>query len=157
MSMRLNKRHQWIWSDRIDLQYQQDAWDIKGHALFSYSRNIDDQSISAYPHYLFYKYGVTAKYRLRAWTFYTQLNVINRHGYNLSANRRHMFIWGAGATLKTLKGRGWIRLDVDDILNQQTYYETSLNAYQRTEQWHNGMHHYVRLSFSYDFDPKGQK
>ena len=153
----LNKRHQWIWSDRIDLQYQQDAWDIKGHALFSYSRNIDDQAINAYPHYLFYKYGVTAKYRLRAWTFYTQLNVINRHGYNLSANRRHMFIWGAGATLKTLKGRGWIRLDVDDILNQQTYYETSLNAYQRTEQWHNGMHHYVRLSFSYDLDPKGQK
>ena len=58
---------------------------------------------------------------------------------------------------KVLKGKGRIDLSFDDLLNKRRSYFSTQSATERTEYSSDLMHHYVQLSFTYNFEAKGDK
>ena len=55
------------------------------------------------------------------------------------------------------KNKCRLSLFVDDIFNNDIWYDNNYSAFQRTETTTNYMHHYANLKFSYRFDAKAKK
>ena len=101
-------------------------------------------------------YGM-ARYKWRDWTVETSLNLQGYKGYSSPEMNRAIPNWKFLVGCKVLKGKGRIDLSFDDLLNKRRSYLSTESATERTEYSSDLMHHYVQLSFTYNFEAKGDK
>lgn len=101
-------------------------------------------------------YGM-ARYKWRDWTVETSLNLQGYKGYSSPEMNRAIPNWKILVGRKVLKGKGRIDLSFDDLLNKRRSYFSTESATERTEYSSDLMHHYVQLSFTYNFEAKDDK
>ena len=104
-----------------------------------------------------YHLDFTARYKWKRWTAETNLELEGYKGYSVTDMNRARPDWSFSLNCKVLHGKGNVTLRFDDILNQQRWYGTTQSATERTETSSQFQHHWVRLSFAYNFDAKGSK
>lgn len=75
----------------------------------------------------------------------------------MSAMNKCRPVWSASVDWKVLRGKGLLRLELDDILNRNKWYWCEATANERTEMQQETIHHYAYLSFTYHFDAKKTK
>ncbi|MBP3227708.1 MAG: TonB-dependent receptor [Bacteroidaceae bacterium] len=86
--------------------------------------------------------------------FYDRL----RRGYALQSLNGHRLMWYASASRRILRGgRGRLKIEADDILNRATYSSVDVTPDGRTESWQLHPHHFVLVTFTYNFDAVGGK
>lgn len=96
------------------------------------------------------------KYKWRDWTFETNLTLRGHAGYAMAEMNRVIPEWTASVGRKVLSGKGFVSLSVDDILNKQRSYWAEQTATERIENYALRRHHFLLLSFRYNFDAKGR-
>lgn len=104
-----------------------------------------------------YNFGLKGLAKLKQWEFSTKFEDRLRSGYLSPEINRHRLVWNANAKWLFWKGKGVLGIDLDDILNQAVWNSSTITPTQRTEQWEEAMHHFVRISFVYKFDEKSKK
>ena len=104
-----------------------------------------------------YSLDFTARYKWKIWTAETNLALEGHKGYSASDMNRARPDWSVTLHCKVLHGKGDVALQADDILNRQRWYWSSQSATERTETSTDYQHHWLRLSFTYNFDAKGGK
>lgn len=101
-----------------------------------------------------YNARIEARYKWRDFSFGSTLNLKGHTGYAMSSMNKALPIWDAQVDWKVLRGKGLLKLEVDDILNKNSFQWASVTATERTEIHEECIHHYVNLSFTYRFDAK---
>lgn len=101
-----------------------------------------------------YNARLEARYKWRDFSFGSTLNLKGHTGYAMSSMNKALPIWDAQVDWKVLRGKGLLKLEVDDILNKNSFQWASVTATERTENHVERIHHYVNLSFTYRFDAK---
>lgn len=104
-----------------------------------------------------YKATASASWKWRKLTFATQLDVQGYAGYAMRAMNRVRPVWGAHINWQVLRGKGLLRIEADDILNKNLYYYSEQTANERTEQQFENIHHFVNVTFRYNFDARKTK
>ncbi len=102
-----------------------------------------------------YKGWISGKYRLAEWTFKTNLTLRGYAGYAMADMNRVIPDWMVTVGRRVLKGKGHVSLMFDDILNKRRNYGADQTATQRIESYSVSRHHYIELSFRYNFEAKG--
>lgn len=80
-----------------------------------------------------------------------------RQGYLIDNMNKNYLIWNASATWKFLENKARLKLDVNDILNQYDTFYAQQTAYQNIYRWREYRHHYINISFTYNFDARRKK
>lgn len=101
--------------------------------------------------------GMDFKVEWKRLTVTTKLAEYIRHGYRIESMNTHYMRWDASATLKIMKGKAYLKLELDDILNQLDTYYVQYSADQNVYYMHDSRHHFANISFTYHFDAKQQK
>ncbi len=104
-----------------------------------------------------YNLGLKCLAKLNRWEFSTKFEDRLRSGYLSPELNKHRFIWDASAKWLFWKGKGVLGIELNDILNQFMWNNSTVTPTQRTEIWEEWMHHYARISFTYKFDAKNKK
>ena len=88
------------------------------------------------------------------FVFETDLTETTRRGYAARSMNRNLLLWNAAVTWKILKNKARLKLEFEDILNNQDNYRSERSAYQHSTSWEDFRHHYVNISFTYHLDAK---
>lgn len=104
-----------------------------------------------------YEVALEAGRKWRQFTFSTGLELRGYRGYAMSAMNKCRPVWSASVDWKVLRGKGLLRLELDDILNRNKWYWCEATANEREEMQQETIHHYAHLSFTYHFDAKKTK
>ena len=80
-----------------------------------------------------------------------------RSGYQSTEMNRHRLMSNASVSYMFMKNKCMLSLRANDIFNQARMFSSEFSAYERREKWSESFHHYVMLSFEYNFDAKVKK
>lgn len=90
--------------------------------------------------------------------FTTALNMSSRRGYSDDAANTNELIWNAQIAQSFLKGKPLtVRLELYDILRQQSNFSRAISALSRTDNWYNAINSYVMLRVNYRLNLFGTK
>ena len=67
------------------------------------------------------------------------------------------FFLNAQVNYTFMQNRATLELNGYDLLDQRRFYEESVTATSRTEDWYKGIGRYVSLTFRLKLDPKAKK
>lgn len=155
-SLRLNRQNRFAFTDRFELSY--DAAKLRimlfnnlTVARYRYTETAYNGTL------LDDEYGVDMRLKLSPVYFSLRLWDQFRSGYKSDEMNRHRVMSEASITYKFCKNKCGLSLSVDDIFNQGRSFSTIYDTYQRSETWYETFHHYVSLSFTYQFDAKSKK
>lgn len=102
-----------------------------------------------------FNYGLEGEYII-PWLklqLQTELNVYSRRGYQQEGMNKDDIMWNIALSRSFLKGdKLTLKLTAQDILNQQSSTQMSVNAQGRTESWNRMVPNYVLLHAIYRFD-----
>lgn len=102
-----------------------------------------------------FNYGIEGEYTI-PWLklqLQTELNVYSRRGYQQEGMNKDDIMWNLAISRSFLKGdKLTLKLAAQDILNQQSSTQMSVNAQGRTESWNRMVPNYVLLHAIYRFD-----
>ena len=88
------------------------------------------------------------------FVFGSRLTESMRRGYAAQSMNRNRLLWDGDITWKILKNKARLKLEFEDILNNEDGYYSQQSAYQQTTSWSDFRHHYIGLSFTYHLDAK---
>ena len=100
------------------------------------------------------QFGIKAEATVSNFVFASDLTETTRRGYAAQSMNRNMLLWNAAVTWKILKNKARLKLELEDILNNQDNFRSERSAYQHSTSWEDFRHHYVNISFTYHFDAK---
>ena len=103
------------------------------------------------------KFGISGELRKGKFTVKTDLSERMRRGYLTKSMNTDRLIWNASASWQCLKGKGKLKLEVNDILNNADNFSSKETSNQQVSTWSDHMHHFAALSFTYHLDPKQNK
>lgn len=149
----LNKLNRTLLEDNFEVSYDADNLNVSLYNNLRWGRY--RYTDSAYDNSPFHT-QVGANVRWSFKPFRLNVNVYDdfRSGYAASEMNRHRVIANASLDYTFCKNKCIIGLSADDIFNQNRSFDSSYNAYERTERWSKWFHHYVGVSFYYRFDAK---
>ena len=99
-------------------------------------------------------YGLRAEVTYGNFVFNSNLTERTSRGYTISSMNRNILVWDGSITWKILKNKARLKLELDDILNNEDGRWSQQSAYQQTTSWQDFRHHYVGISFTYHLDAK---
>ena len=102
-------------------------------------------------------YGGNIRVTRGNWEFKTSLTENVSAGYAVAAMNRHRLIWDGSVSWKILKGKGHLRLDLDDILNTNDRIYATQTANQQSTVTYAYRHHFAALTFTYHLDAKAKE
>ena len=100
------------------------------------------------------RFGFEAEATWGNFVFETEIMENMRRGYTVESMNRNLFLWNAAVTWKILKNKAHVKLEVEDILNNEDGFWSQQSAYQTTTSWQDFRHHYAGISFTYHLDAK---
>lgn len=109
-----------------------------------------DQNASLRDH----DFGLRLEATAGAFVFVSNLSEQVRRGYDVRSMNRNLLVWDGSVTWKCLKNKGQLKLEFEDLLNNEDEFYSSQTAYQQTSTWSDIRHHYIGLSFNYFWDAK---
>jgi hypothetical protein len=74
----------------------------------------------------------------------------------MQSMNKNLLTWNGSITWKILKNKARLKMEFQDILNNQDGFYSNQTAYQRTTSWRDFRHHYVGISFTYHLDAKSK-
>ena len=77
-----------------------------------------------------------------------------RRGYAAQSMNRNYLLWDGAISWKIVKNKAKLKLDFQDIFNNEDGFYSQQSAYQQTSSWSDFRHHYVGLAFIYHLDAK---
>jgi hypothetical protein len=104
-----------------------------------------------------YSYGFNAKTILWHFELWTELTDEAYRGYATTTMNRDRWLWNASIAYPVFKHKGKLKLELNDILNQNNNYDSDIQPTSRTESWSDRLHHFAMLSFTCHFDAKKTK
>ena len=88
----------------------------------------------------------------------TNLSNNSRRGYNDASMNNDEFIWNAQISQSFLRGRPLsVSLQFYDILQNQSNFSRTVNAYSRNDTWYNSINSYAMLKVTYRLNVFGGK
>lgn len=99
-------------------------------------------------------YGLRAEATYGNFIFSSSLTERTSRGYTVSSLNRDILVWDGFIGWKILKNKARLKLELDDILNNEDARWSQQTAYQQTTSWSDFRHHYVGISFTYHLDAK---
>ena len=99
-------------------------------------------------------YGLRAEATLGNFVFNTTITENTNRGYTVSSMNRNILTWDGSVTWKILKNKARLKLEFNDILNNEDLRYSQQSAYQQTTSWSDFRHHYIGISFTYHLDAK---
>ena len=99
-------------------------------------------------------FGINAEATVNNFVFTSDLTETTRRGYAAQSMNRNLLLWNASVTWKVLKNKARLKLEFEDILNNQDNFRSDRSAYQHSTSWGDFRHHYVNISFTYHLDAK---
>ena len=100
------------------------------------------------------QFGIKAEATVSNFVFASDLTETTRRGYAAQSMNRNLLLWNAAVTWKVLKNKARLKLEFEDILNNQDNFRSDRSAYQHSTSWEDFRHHYVNISFTYHLDAK---
>ena len=149
----LNRQRSLVLAMRPEFSYERDKFEATLFGSINYQGLRNTQTDNY--HLCDYQAGVRLLYKFGQFELKTEFKDDAHRGYASSGYDDDRLLWDASITWKCLRGRGLLSLSANDILNQNTPYYTTVEAYRRTEQSYDRLHHFVGLSFTYRLEPKG--
>ena len=77
-----------------------------------------------------------------------------RRGYAAQSMNINYMLWDGSITWKILKNKANLKLEFEDLLNNEDGFYSQQEAYQQLSSWSDFRHHYVGLTFTYHLDAK---
>lgn len=143
-------------SNNLELSYEVNKLQLKLYDRLTWNRYRYD--VSSYNnHTLSNIVGASLNLDIRSFSIYFDIKDYYQSGYQTSYMNGHSILAEGEVSYRFCKNKCELSLSADDIFNQDAVYEGSYSAYQRSETASDYLHHYLKLSFSYRFDAKGQK
>lgn len=99
-------------------------------------------------------FGIEAQATIGSFIFETSLVEHVRRGYAAQSMNTNRLLWDGSLTWKLWKNKARLKMQFQDILNNEDGYFTTQSAYQRTTTWTDFRHHYIGISFTYHLDAK---
>ena len=152
-----NLRKCFFIEDSPTISFEQDKLLLKLGASYRFNRLRYAPQAASNQSLTDYGLEFTARYKWKILTAETNLELEGHKGYSATDMNRARPDWSFTLYCKVLHGKGNVELEFDDILNQQRWYSAMQSATERTESTTQDLHHWVRLSFTYNFDAKGSK
>ena len=102
------------------------------------------------------EYGLNVEATFGNFVFESDLSDETRRGYAMQSMNKNLLTWNGSITWKILKNKARLKMEFQDILNNQDGFYSNQTAYQRTTSWRDFRHHYVGISFTYHLDAKSK-
>ena len=91
---------------------------------------------------------------MKTWEFQFIPDFFLDRGYMTDAMNTNRFVCNARISYKFLKNKASLILYAKDLFNRDTGYHSDVTATTRIEGGSSFLHHYVSLTFNYEFDAK---
>lgn len=143
--------------ERLGLEYSHGPWqaNLANRLTWNHYAYSDKAQLT---HNLYdYNVDFLGSYRLKDWKFTLCPAFLLYRGYASPRMDKGQFRLNAKVSYQFLKKRAELLLEGNDLLNQARGYQSTITATSHTESGREFHHHYVSLSFTYRFDPKGDK
>ena len=142
--------------ENMELSYEAEKVQLTLFNNLQWNRyRYDDDTYNSSP--LYNSLGISVTLKLSPFEMYIRLSDDFRKGYATSEMNGHKLMSMASISYGFCKNKCRLSLFVDDIFNNDIWYDNNYSAFQRTETTTNYMHHYANLKFSYRFDAKAKK
>ena len=99
-------------------------------------------------------FGVNFEATVSNFVFASTLTENARRGYAAQSMNRNRLLWDGSVTWKILKNKARVKLEFEDLLNNEDGFESQQSAYQQIFSYSDFRHHYVGLTFTYHLDAK---
>ena len=99
-------------------------------------------------------FGLNAEATWGNFVFESKLSEHTSRGYTAQSMNRNRLLWDGSITWKILKNKARLKLEFQDILNNEDGLWCQQSAYQQVTSWQDFRHHYVGISFNYHLDAK---
>ena len=143
--------------ERLGLEYSHGPWqaNLTNRLTWNHYAYSDEAQLTRN----LYDYNVDflGSYRLKDWKFTLCPVFMLYRGYASSRMNKGQFRLNAKVSYQFLKKRAELLLEGNDLLNHARGYMSSTTATSHTESGREFYHHYASLTFTYRFDPKGDK
>ena len=100
------------------------------------------------------EFGINFEATIGNFVFESRLSENMRRGYAAQSMNRNYLLWDGAITWKILKSKANLKLEFEDLLNNEDGFYSQQEAYQQISSWYDFRHHYVGLTFTYHFDAK---
>jgi len=143
-------------NDEFEFSYEIEKLQIKAYnrlnwIKYRYSENSYNSATTTD------RFGVSVDWDLNPVRLYLDVADVFRSGYSVSDMNKHRLMCEASASYSFCKNKCHLTLSADDIFNKDDGYWANYTAYQRTISDDYNFHHYLKLSFRYQFDAKSKK
>lgn len=139
------------------LKYEHGPWYVHTRNQFVWKHyNYSDEAQLARNLYN-YDTELRTTYKLQRWNFILAPRYIIERGYVSHRMNGGQFFLNAQVNYTFMQNRATLELNGYDLLNQRRFYEESVTATSRTEDWYKGIGRYVSLTFRLKLDPKAKK
>ena len=100
------------------------------------------------------EFGVEFEATAGNFVFQSRISENMRQGYAAQSMNRNYLLWDGSVKWKIMKNKANLKLEFQDLLNNQDGFYSEQSAYQQTSYWSDFRHHYVGLTFTYHLDAK---
>ena len=100
------------------------------------------------------EFGVNFEVTVGNFVFKNRLSQNMRRGYAAQSMNINYLLWDGSITWKILKNKANLKLEFEDLLNNEDGFYSQQEAYQQLSSWSDFRHHYVGLTFTYHLDAK---
>ena len=100
------------------------------------------------------EFGVEFEATAGNFVFESRISENMRQGYAAQSMNRNYLLWDGSVKWKIMKNKANLKLEFQDLLNNQDGFYSEQSAYQQTSYWSDFRHHYVGLTFTYHLDAK---
>lgn len=145
--------------ERLSFSYRNDWLEVEPNGSFTYTHARNKlQSASDLDTWQF-SYGMNITLRAPWGTeLTTNLSNNSRRGYNDASMNNDEFVWNAQISQSFLRGRPLsVSLQFYDILQNQSNFSRTVNAYSRNDTWYNSINSYAMLKVTYRLNVFGGK
>ncbi len=144
-------------SERIDLTWRQDAYDVRLHGNINYNNSRSELMAANNRETYDYSYGISSSGNFdNGFGYSTSLSFSSRRGYSSADMNTDEAIWNAQISYRFLQGRrATISLQANDLLQQRSNISRMISATMRQDSRSNAVYSYAMLTFAYRFGKFG--